>query len=159
MQISILCVGKVREKFFREAIQEYDKRMSRYAKVQILEVADEKTPDRASVAEEEQIREKEADRLLKQMRDNMYIIALDIQGSQQDSVGFSEHLSKLMVSGKSHIAFVIGGSLGLHHSVLSRADEKISFSKMTFPHQLMRVILYEQLYRAMRIMHGEPYHK
>jgi 23S rRNA (pseudouridine1915-N3)-methyltransferase len=159
MQYTILCVGKIKERFFSDAIKEYEKRLSRYGKMSILEVADEKTPDGASPAAEEQIRKKEAERLLASIRDNMYVIALDLNGKEYDSVAFSKHLDTLMVGGKSHIAFVIGGSLGLHDSLLDRADESVCFSKMTFPHQLMRVILLEQLYRANRIRNHEPYHK
>lgn len=159
MQITILCVGKVKERFFTDAIQEYVKRMSRYAKVTIVEVTDEKTPEQASEAEQLAIKKKEGERLLAKMKDNMYVVALDLQGKEYDSPRFSEHLSQCMLQGKSHIAFVIGGSLGIHSDVLNRADEKLCFSKFTFPHQLMRVILLEQLYRAYRIMNNEPYHK
>ncbi len=159
MQFTILCVGKIKESYFTNAIKEYIKRLGRYAKVSVIEVADEQTPDKASDMEMEQIKEKEAQRLLKHVKDSMYLVALDLKGKEYDSVAFSYHISNLMLQGKSHIVFVIGGSLGLHSSVLSRADEKICFSKMTFPHQLMRVILLEQVYRAMRIMNHEPYHK
>lgn len=159
MRISILCVGKIKENSFAEAVKEYQKRMGRYAKVEVFEAADEKTPDNASEAEENSIRQKEADRLIKYIKEGMYIIALDIQGIQYDSISFSRKISKLMLDGESHIAFIIGGSLGLHPSVLARANEHIGFSKMTFPHQLMRVILFEQIYRAMKIMKNEPYHK
>ncbi len=159
MQISILCVGKVREKFFADAIREYEKRLSRYTKIQIFEVTDEKTPDHASEAMEDLIRAKEGERLKRYIREGMYTIALDIAGKQCDSVAFSRKISNLMLFGESHIAFIIGGSLGLHSSILHSANERLSFSMMTFPHQLMRVILFEQIYRAMRIMNGEPYHK
>lgn len=159
MQYSVLCVGKLKETYFADAVREYEKRLSRYGKMDIREVADEKTPDGASETVEEQIREKEGARLLSYIKDNMYVIALDIKGKSYDSVSFSERLDSLMTQGKSHIAFVIGGSLGLSPSVLNRADESVSFSKMTFPHQLMRVILLEQLYRANRIRCHEPYHK
>ena len=159
MNIKILCVGKIKEKFYRDAIAEYEKRLSRYCKLAVIEVADEKTPDRSSEAEELQIKEKEAGRLLAHIRDNDYVIALAIDGKSPDSVAFAEHLQQLAVSGRSSIAFVIGGSLGLHTSVLQRADEAVSFSAMTFPHQLMRVILLEQLYRSYRIINHEPYHK
>lgn len=159
MQYTILCVGKIKEKFYQDAIKEYVKRMSRYAKVDIVEVADEKTVENASINLENQIKEKEGDRLLRAIKDSMYVVALAIEGKEADSVEFSKYLSKKMTEGKSHIAFVIGGSLGLSKDVLNRADDKISFSKMTFPHQLMRVILLEQVYRAQRIMNNEPYHK
>lgn len=159
MQISILCVGKVREKFFADAIKEYEKRLGRYAKIHIWEVADEKTPDHASEAMEDMIRAKEGERLKKYIKEGMYTVALDIAGKQYDSIAFSKKISELMLFGESHIAFIIGGSLGLHSSILKSVDGRISFSMMTFPHQLMRVILFEQIYRAMRIMNGEPYHK
>lgn len=159
MKITILAVGKIKEKFFREAIAEYEKRLSRYCKLEILEVADEKTPDHASEAEEEQIKEKEAKRILEKTNPDAYVITLEILGEKVNSVSFSEMIQKLGVMGRSQIIFVIGGSLGLHESVSRRADRKVSFSPMTFPHQLMRVILCEQIYRGFRIMNHEPYHK
>lgn len=159
MKISILCVGKIKEDFYRKAIAEYTKRLSRYCKLEILEVADEKTPDHASKTVEMQIKEKEGERLLKYIKEDTYVIALAIDGTMQDSVQLSKSIQQLGLIGKSHIAFVIGGSLGLCQQVLNRADSKLSFSKMTFPHQLMRVILLEQIYRSYRIMHNEPYHK
>ncbi len=159
MKITIITVGKVKESYFRGAIEEYSKRLSKYCKLDIVEVADEKTPDKASETEEEQIKAKEAERILKYVRDDAYVIALAIEGKQLDSVELSEKMEKLGVQGKSHIQFIIGGSLGLHPSVLARADYKLSFSKMTFPHQLMRVILLEQIYRSYRIINHEPYHK
>lgn len=159
MQYTILCVGKIKERFFEDAIAEYRKRLSRYGKTEVIEVTDEKTPDQASEALEEQIKKKEAERLIRHIKDNMYVVALDLRGKEYNSVAFAEHLGEIMLRGNSHIMFVIGGSLGLHPSVIQRADEKICFSKMTFPHQLMRVILLEQIYRANRIQKGEPYHK
>ena len=159
MKITILTVGKIKEKFYREAIEEYTKRLSRYSRVEIVEVTDEKTPDRASEAEEKLIKEKEGERLLRYVKDTDYVCALAIEGRQLDSVELSGKLEALGVGGVSSIVFVIGGSLGLSEQVLRRADYKLSFSKMTFPHQLMRVILLEQIYRSFRIMHGEPYHK
>lgn len=158
MKITILTIGKIKEKFYTQAIEEYAKRLSRYCKLNIIEVADEKIPDHASDAEELQIKEKEGERLLKYM-DGAYVIALAIDGAMPDSVELSEKIGRLSVNGKSHIAFVIGGSLGLSPEVLNRADETLSFSKMTFPHQLMRVILLEQIYRSYRILSHEPYHK
>lgn len=159
MRITILCVGKIKEKFYREAIAEYEKRLSRYCKFEIIEVADEKTPDHASDTEETMIKNKEADRMEKYLRDSSYVIALAIDGKQLDSIQLSMKLESLGTSGTSHIIFVIGGSLGLSDRILNRADYKLSFSKMTFPHQLMRVILSEQIYRSYRIMNHEPYHK
>lgn len=159
MKIRILCVGKIKEKFMREALGEYSKRLSRYIKLEIIEVVDEKTPDSASEKEENQIRDKEAERLLKQIRQEDYVIALAIDGKMYDSVAFSRKLDRFGMLGRGSVVFVIGGSLGLGEQVLERADESISFSKMTFPHQLMRVILLEQIYRGYRIMNHEPYHK
>lgn len=159
MNIKILCVGKIKEKFYRDAIAEYEKRLSRYCKLSIIEVADEKTPDKSSETEEAQIREKEAARLMTHIRENDYVIALTIDGKSYDSVSFAGHMEQLAVSGKSNLVFVIGGSIGLHNTILCKSEERLSFSAMTFPHQLMRVILLEQLYRSYRIQNHEPYHK
>ena len=159
MNIQILCVGKIKEKYWLAAIGEYSKRLSRYCKLSILEVPDEKTPDRASKALEEEIRKTEGDRLLGLIKKDAYIIALAIDGNELDSVGLSEKISKIAVDGNGTIQLIIGGSLGLSEEVLRAADYKLSFSKMTFPHQLMRVILLEQLYRSYRILNHEPYHK
>ena len=158
MKITILAVGKIRESFYREAIAEFQKRLSRYVKITIQETVDEKTPDHASERENEKIRELEGERLLKFLQTDAMVIALAIDGTMYDSLQLSEKIQKLGVSG-SHIIFVIGGSLGLSDAVLKRADLRLSFSKMTFPHQLMRVILLEQIYRSYRIMNHEPYHK
>ncbi len=159
MQIDILCVGRIKERFFRDALDEYKKRLSRYCRLNEVEVADEKTPDTASPAEEAKIKEKEGQRLLSRISDSAYVIALAIEGRSLTSRGLADELSRLTVSGTSHIQFIIGGSLGLSPEVLSRADYLLSFSKMTFPHQLMRVILAEQIYRSYRILRNEPYHK
>ena len=159
MKITLLTVGKIKEKFLRDAIAEYSKRLSKYCKLEIIEVADEKTPDHASEVVEKSIRDKEGERLMRYIRDDDYVITLEIGGKMLDSVAFSRQLENLGIRGQSHICFVIGGSIGLAPEILSLAQEKISFSKMTFPHQLMRVILLEQIYRAYRIMNGEPYHK
>ncbi len=159
MKITIITVGKVKESYFRGAIEEYSKRLSKYCKLDIVEVSDEKTPDKASETEEMQIKAKEAERILKHVKDDAYLIALAIEGKQLDSEQLADKIEKLGVQGNSHIQMIIGGSLGLHTSVLSRADMLLSFSKMTFPHQLMRVILLEQIYRAYRIISHEPYHK
>ena len=159
MKITVISVGKVKEKFYRDAIAEYEKRLSRYCKFQIIEVADEKTPDKASTLEEEQIKEKEADRILAHIKEDAFVITLEIEGKKLDSVSFAELLEQKGVHGISHIQLVIGGSLGLHQKVSDRSNYKLSFSDMTFPHQLMRVILAEQIYRAYRIISGEPYHK
>lgn len=159
MKITVVCVGKVKEEFYRKAAAEYQKRLGRYCKLELTEVPDEKTPDSAGAAIEQQIKEKEGGRILKQIREDMYVIALAIDGKALDSVAMSQALGQLGVSGKSSVAFIIGGSLGLSQQVLERADEAWSFSKLTFPHQLMRVILLEQLYRSYRILCHEPYHK
>ena len=159
MKITICCVGKIKEKFYSQAIEEYSKRLSKYCKLEIKEAADEKTPDSAGDTVNRMIKEKEGDRLLSFIKDDSYVIALAIDGKMLDSVELSEKIDNLMLSGKSDIVFVIGGSLGLDKRVLDRADYKLSFSKMTFPHQLMRVILLEQIYRSFRIMKNEPYHK
>ena len=159
MKITILCVGKIKESFYREAIGEYAKRLSRYCRLEIVEVADEKTPAKASAALEEQIREREGDRLLSRMEEGAYVYTLEIQGKRYTSEEFAEAVNQAGLNGQSHITFVIGGSLGLHEKVRKRTNQAVSFSDMTFPHQLMRVILCEQIYRAYRIMNGEPYHK
>ena len=159
MKITIICVGKIKEKFYTEAVREYSKRLSLYCTLCITEVADEKTPDNASENAEEMIRQKEAERLLKYIREDAYLITLEIGGKQLTSEEFSEKIEKLGIQGTSHIIFVIGGSIGIGKAVLEKSDYALSFSKMTFPHQLMRVILLEQIYRGYRIMSGEPYHK
>lgn len=155
MKITVLCVGKIKEKYLVQGIEEYAKRLSRYCKLEIIEVADEKTPDNASEVVELQIKQKEGERLSKYLKDGAYVIALAIEGKQKDSVAFGRQIEKLGIDGKSHIIFVIGGSLGLDPEIIKRADELLSFSKMTFPHQLMRMILLEQIYRGYRIVNGE----
>ena len=159
MKITILCVGKIKEKFYRDAVAEYEKRLSRYCKLEIIEVPDERTPDGAGELVEEQNKAKEAERLAKHLRDGAFVCALAIDGRQLDSVELSQKMEKLGTGGISHIIFIIGGSLGIADFLLSRSDMRLSFSRMTFPHQLMRVILLEQVYRAYRIMYHEPYHK
>ena len=152
-------VGKIKEKYFTMAIDEYAKRLSRYVKLDIVEVADEKTPDGASETEERMIRDKEGKRILSNLKEDSYVITLEIEGKMLDSVELSKKINQIGVSGKGHITFIIGGSLGLSDEVKARADYKLSFSKMTFPHQLMRVVLLEQIYRSYRILGNEPYHK
>lgn len=159
MKISVITVGKIKEKYLRDAIAEYSKRLSRYCKLEIIEVADEKTPDQVSEAVEDAIRAKEGERILKFIRDDMYVITLEINGKMLTSEEFAEKMESLGVQGNSSIAFVIGGSIGLGKDVLKRSDFALSFSKMTFPHQLMRVVLLEQVYRGYRIINGAPYHK
>ena len=155
MKITVLTVGKIKEKYLRDAIAEYSKRLSRYAKLEIIEVADEKTPDNASETVETNIKNKEAERLLKYIRDDAYLITLEIKGKQLTSEELAQKIDTLGVQGTSHIIFVIGGSLGLGEEVLKRSNYALSFSKMTFPHQLMRVILLEQICRSYRINCGD----
>lgn len=159
MKITVISVGKIKEKYLKDAIAEYSKRLGRYCKLEIIEVQDEKTPDQASETVEKQIRDKEAERILKYIRDDMYVITLEIGGKMLSSEELADKINSLGIQGKSHIAFVIGGSIGLGRGVLGRSDYVLSFSRMTFPHQLMRVILLEQVYRGYRIINGEPYHK
>ncbi|AGF59514.1 23S rRNA (pseudouridine1915-N3)-methyltransferase [Clostridium saccharoperbutylacetonicum] len=159
MNITIITVGKIKEKYLRDAIDEYSKRLGRYCKLDIVELADEKTPDNASEKEEEAIKEKEGQGILSKIKDNMFVIAMDLGGKQLTSEEFSSYIDNLGVTGNSNLAFIIGGSLGISKSVLARANYKLCFSKMTFPHQLFRVMLLEQIYRGFRIMKGEPYHK
>ena len=159
MEIRILSVGKIKEKYLTAGIEEYVKRLGRYCKLTFCQVPDEKTPDKASGALNEQIKNTEGERLMKHIREQDYVIALAIDGNMLDSVELSRKLGQLGVEGKSSIAFVIGGSLGLSPQILNRADFKLSFSKMTFPHQLMQMILLEQIYRGYRILNHEPYHK
>ena len=159
MKITLITVGKIKEKYLKDAIAEYSKRLSRYCKLEIIEVADEKTPDQASETVEENIRSKEGERILKHIRDDMYVITLEIGGKMLSSEELAQKIETLGIQGESSIAFVIGGSIGLGKEVLKRSDFALSFSKMTFPHQLMRVILLEQVYRSYRIINGAPYHK
>ena len=159
MKITVITVGKIKEKYLRDAIAEYAKRLSRYCKLEIVEVADEKTPDQASETVEEGIRAKEGERILKHIKDDMYVITLEIGGKMLSSEELADKINMLGIRGQSSVAFVIGGSIGLGREVLKRSDYALSFSKMTFPHQLMRVILLEQVYRSYRIINGEPYHK
>lgn len=159
MNISVISVGKIKEKYLRDGIDEYKKRLSRYCNIELIEVMDEKAPENLSEKEEEQIKIKEGQAILKHIKEGTYVIALAINGKLLSSEELSDMLSNLGLTGKSSIAFVIGGSLGLSKEVLDRADYKLSFSKMTFPHQLMRMILLEQVYRGFKIMKGEPYHK
>lgn len=159
MKITLITVGKIKEKYLKDAIAEYSKRLSRYCKLEIIEVADEKTPDQSSEAVDNAIRDKEGERILKHIRDDMFVITLEIAGKMLTSEELAEKIENLGIQGNSNIALVIGGSIGLGREVLKRSDYALSFSKMTFPHQLMRVILLEQVYRSFRIINGEPYHK
>ena len=159
MKITLITVGKIKEKFFTDAIAEYMKRLSRYCKPEIIQVADEKTPENAALAVEKQVKDTEGERILRHVAEDAFVVALEIRGEMLSSEELADFIERKQVSGTSHIQFVIGGSLGLSEAVLRRADYRLSFSRMTFPHQLMRVVLLEQIYRSFRIIAGEPYHK
>ncbi|MHC5372862.1 23S rRNA (pseudouridine(1915)-N(3))-methyltransferase RlmH [Enterococcus sp. LJL120] len=159
MQIKIVTVGKLKEKYLIEGIKEYTKRLSKYSKIEILEVPDEKAPENLSAAEMLQVKEKEGQRILAKVKDSEYVFALAINGQNPTSETFAKQIENLGIQGKSQLTFIIGGSLGLSAEVLNRSNSQISFGKMTYPHQLMRLILVEQIYRGFRIMKGEPYHK
>ncbi len=159
MKITVISVGKIKEKYFTGAIEEYAKRLGRYCKLELIEVPDEKTPDGAGEGLELQIKEKEGERILQKLPNGAFVVALAIDGKMLDSEELAGQMERWNVGGISHVVFLIGGSLGLAPTVLKRADYKLSFSKMTFPHQLMRVILLEQIYRSFRIRNHEPYHK
>lgn len=159
MNISIITIGKLKEKYLKLGIDEYLKRLSTYAKVDVIELPDEKAPENLSEIEMEQVKDKEGERILAKINDDTHVIALAIEGKMKSSDQLAKDLDQLATYGKSKIAFIIGGSLGLSKQVMNRANDTLSFSKMTFPHQLMRLILLEQVYRAYRINRGEPYHK
>ena len=159
MKVTLICVGKLKEKYLSQGVEEYVKRLSRYCNLEIIELADEKTPDNASDTQENMIKKKEGERILKSLKEDSYCIALAIEGNLLSSEELAEKIDTLGVTGTSHISFIIGGSLGLSEEVLRRADYKLSFSRMTFPHQLMRMILLEQIYRSYRIISNQPYHK
>ena len=159
MNISIVTVGKLKEKYLKQGIEEYTKRLSAYAKIDIIEIPDEKAPETLSEQEMLQVKGKEGERILAKVPDDAHVIALAIEGKMKSSEELADTLDKLATYGKSKIVFVIGGSLGLSKDVMKRSNDTLSFSKMTFPHQLMRLILVEQVYRAFRINRGEPYHK
>ena len=158
LHINVLCVGKVNETFFKEAIFEYSKRLSRFCDLNIIEIQDEKIPDKSNEKIEQEIKDKEGNNILSHIKKDSYIIALDLRGKEFDSVTFSQEISRLSIT-NSNITFVIGGSLGLSEKVLSSCNEKICFSKLTFPHQLIRIFLLEQLYRSFKIANNEAYHK
>lgn len=159
MKITILAVGKLKEKYWKQAISEYEKRLSAYSKIEIIEVPDEKAPENMSDKEIEQVKEKEGQRLLAKIKPQATVITLEIQGKMLSSEGLAEEMQRRMTQGQSDFVFVIGGSNGLHEDVLQRSNYALSFSKMTFPHQMMRVVLIEQVYRAFKIMRGETYRK
>lgn len=159
MNISVISVGKLKEKYLKLGIEEFSKRLSKYSKLDLIELDDEKCPENLSEKDMEIVKNKEGQKILNKIKNNSYVIALAIDGKNLSSEELADTISKLAVRGNSHITFVIGGSLGLSDDVLKRADYKLSFSKMTFPHQLMKLILLEQVYRAFRINNNEPYHK
>jgi len=159
MNITVITVGKLKERYLKEAVEEYSTRLSKYCKLEIIEVPDEKAPENLSPAQELTVMQKEGQGILKHVKEDTYMIALAIQGRQLSSEDFAAFINELGIKGRSNLAFVIGGSLGLSEEVLKRADFKLSFSPMTFPHQLMRVMLLEQVYRGFKIIKGEPYHK
>lgn len=159
MKITIISVGRIKEKFYTDAIAEYAKRLTKYCKLEQIEVPDEKAPEHLSDKEALQIKDKEGERILAKVPDSAYVICLAIEGKNLSSEELAEKVGQLGINGDSHIVFIIGGSLGLSPKVLARADFKLSFSRMTFPHQLMKVVLVEQVYRAFRILKNEPYHK
>lgn len=159
MNITIISVGKVKEKYIKLGIEEFSKRLSRYCKLTMTEVADEKIPEGVKELEIERIKNKEGHLILNKVKENMYVIAMDLQGEMKTSEQFAQQLSQLALRGDSNIAFIIGGSLGLSNEVKKRANYRLSISKMTFPHQLFILILLEQLYRTYRINNNEPYHK
>ncbi|GAB6639778.1 23S rRNA (pseudouridine(1915)-N(3))-methyltransferase RlmH [Streptococcus uberis] len=159
MKIKIICVGKIKEKYLKDGIAEYQKRLSRFTQFEIIELADEKTPEKASQAENEKIMEKEANRILSKIGNRDYVIALAIEGKQYASEEFSQFVTDITIQGFSDITFIIGGSLGLHSKIKQKAHALISFGRLTLPHQLMRLVLTEQIYRAFMIQEGSPYHK
>ena len=159
MNIQIICIGKLKEKYWTDAVSEYSKRLSRFCDLEITELKESKLPDKASEAQEQAVIEEEGKNILKHVKDGSYVISLEILGKNLTSVELAEKMEELPLMGKSHVTFIIGGSLGLSRDVSKRADFKLSFSKMTFPHQMMRVILLEQVYRAFKINKNEAYHK
>ncbi|MEG1131999.1 MAG: 23S rRNA (pseudouridine(1915)-N(3))-methyltransferase RlmH [Romboutsia sp.] len=159
MNITVISVGKLKEKYLKLGIEEFSKRLSKYCKLDMIELDDEKCPENLSDKDMEIVKNKEGQKILSKIKSNSYVIALAIDGKNLSSEELADTISKLAVRGNSHITFVIGGSLGLADEVLKRADYKLSFSKMTFPHQMMKLILLEQVYRAFRINNNEPYHK
>lgn len=159
MNIKIITVGKLKEKYLKMGIAEYAKRLGAYCKLELIEVPDEKAPEKLSEAEMVQVKEKEGERILAKIPDQAFVFALAIEGKQRTSEEFAKEIEQLGVQGKSTIVFVIGGSLGLSDAVMKRSNTPISFGKMTLPHQLMRLVLIEQIYRGFKIVRNEPYHK
>ena len=158
LRVNIVCVGKVKESFFRDAILEYQKRLSRYCSLNIIEVPDEKIPDNSSDKLDESIKIKEGKNIISHLVPNSYNISLDLSGKEYDSIQLADYINNLSISNSS-ITFIIGGSLGLSKEVLDICDYKLSFSKLTFPHQLIRIFLLEQIYRSFKIINNEKYHK
>ncbi len=159
MRITVVCVGKLKEKYWQDAVSEYNKRLGRYHKMEIVELPDEKAPETMSVAQETEVKRKEGERILKAVKEDSFVVVLAIEGKMMTSEGLADFMAKKAVGGVSHMTFIIGGSLGLSKAVMDRGNFALSFSPMTFPHQMMRVILLEQIYRAERINRKEPYHK
>lgn len=159
MRITVVCVGKLKEKYWQDAVAEYSKRLGRYHKMEIIELPDEKAPETMSTAQEAEVKRKEGERILKAVKEDSFVVVLAIEGKMMTSEGLADFMAKKAVGGVSHMTFIIGGSLGLSKEVMNRGDFALSFSPMTFPHQMMRVILLEQIYRAERINRKEPYHK
>ena len=159
MKIKIICVGKLKEKYLKDGILEYTKRLSRFCKIEIIEVNDEKIPDNASKSQEDIVIKNEGEKILKHIQKGEYIISLCVEGKNISSTELADNLKSITLSGNSTIAFIIGGSLGIDEKIKNMSDYKLSFSKMTFPHQLMRLILLEQIYRAFKINSNEEYHK
>lgn len=159
MKITVVAVGKLKEKYLKEGIAEYSKRLLRFCDLEIVEVEDEQAPEKLSPAQENQVKKKEADKILAKVKDSTTLIVLDVKGEKRDSEGFAAKLKSFFVSGNSHITFVIGGSLGLDGELVKKANFRFSMSDLTFPHQLIRLVLLEQTYRAFKIINGETYHK
>lgn len=159
MNISVICIGKLKEKYWTQAVEEYSKRLKSYCSLDIIELKEARLPDKAGPSEEQAVKDAEGEEILKKLKDSMYVITLEVKGKQLSSEKLAEKIEQLGIAGHSHIAFIIGGSLGLSEAVSRRADFKLSFSEMTFPHQMMRVILLEQVYRSFKIIRNETYHK
>lgn len=159
MKVSIIAVGKLKEKYLKEAVNEYSKRLSKFCQLEIIEVSDEKAPDKLSKLEEQKIKKREAQKIIKKIKNGTLVITLDVKGKKLDSEGFADKLNSFFISGKSNITFIIGGSLGIDNEILNLSDFRLSLSDLTFPHQLARVILLEQIFRVFKILYNETYHK
>ncbi len=159
MNITVICIGKLKEKYWTEAVSEYSKRLKSYCSLEIIELKEARLPDKSGAAEEQAVKDAEGQEILKKIKDSMYVVTLEVKGKMLSSEKLADKIEKLGIEGQSSIAFIIGGSLGLSDAVSRRADFKLSFSEMTFPHQMMRVILLEQIYRSFKIIRGETYHK